>query len=106
MQIGELAKRAEVPAKTIRHYEGIGIRPEGPRGPLGFQAGVFESPAGEEGHTSLRRAYLITWKNGKAARLQKSAKEIQEALGKRDLTIEDSGRVVNTPFLTWPGGRR
>ncbi|MBI3025901.1 MAG: MerR family transcriptional regulator, partial [Candidatus Tectomicrobia bacterium] len=24
MQIGELAKAAEVPAKTIRYYEGIG----------------------------------------------------------------------------------
>ena len=37
MQIGELAKKAEVPAKTIRYYEGIGLLPEAPRTEGGYR---------------------------------------------------------------------
>ncbi|MGH2571992.1 MAG: heavy metal-responsive transcriptional regulator [Actinomycetota bacterium] len=37
MRIGELAGRTEVPAKTIRYYEDIGLMPEPPRTPGGYR---------------------------------------------------------------------
>lgn len=37
MQIGELAKAAEVPAKTIRYYEDIGLLPHPPRTEGGYR---------------------------------------------------------------------
>lgn len=37
MQIGELAKTAEVPAKTIRYYEGIGLLPRPERTEGGYR---------------------------------------------------------------------
>jgi len=83
-----------------------GVKPEGPRGPLGLQPDVFESPPGHAGYTPLRKVYLLTWKDRTAARFQKSAEEVQEALRKGELSAEKSGVVVNMPFVTWPGGRR
>jgi len=83
-----------------------GLKPEGPRGPLGFQPDVFENPPGQAGYRPLRKVALVAWKDEKAARLQKSAAEVKEAMRKGEITVEDSGIVVNMPFLTWPGGRR
>ena len=37
MQIGELAKAAQVPPKTIRYYEDIGLLPEAPRTEGGYR---------------------------------------------------------------------
>ncbi len=37
MQIGKLAKAAEVPAKTIRYYEDIGLFPAAPRTEGGYR---------------------------------------------------------------------
>ena len=37
MRIGELARRADLPAKTIRYYEDIGLMPEPPRTPGGYR---------------------------------------------------------------------
>lgn len=37
MRIGELAKTAEVPAKTIRYYEGIGLLPRPERTEGGYR---------------------------------------------------------------------
>lgn len=38
MNIGELAARAAVPAKTIRYYEQIGVLPPAARQPNGYRA--------------------------------------------------------------------
>lgn len=83
-----------------------GLKPDGPKGPIGFQPDVFDNPPGHAGYRPLRRVLLVTWKDEKAARLQKSAAEVKEALKKGEVAVEDSGIVVNMPFLTWPGGRR
>ena len=37
MRIGELARRADVPTRTIRFYEGEGLLPEPARGPNGYR---------------------------------------------------------------------
>ena len=83
-----------------------GIKPEGPRGPLDFQPDVFDRPVGAEGYSPLRMLYLVTWADGTAARLLTSAAEVDAALTSNAVTIRRTGVVVNTPFLTWPGGQR
>ena len=37
MRIGELTQRTDVPTKTIRYYEGIGLIPDPPRTPSGYR---------------------------------------------------------------------
>ncbi len=49
---------------------------------------------------------LVTWKDGAHPRTLKSETEVKTAEGKDELTIKDSGAVVNIPLLTWPGGHR
>ena len=99
---------AQVPGESLARvyvYKN-GPKPDGPRGPLGFQPDVFDNPPGQPGYRPLRRVLLVTWKDEKTARLHKSAAEVKEAMRRGEITVEDSGIVVNMPFLTWPGGRR
>ncbi len=78
----------------------------GPTGPLGGQADVFEHPPGDAGYRPLRAVTLVTWKDVMAARVLKSVAELQNVIDSGAASIEESGVVVNMPFLTWPGGRR
>lgn len=75
-------------------------------GPLGFQPDVFDSPPGTPSYSPLRRVNLVTWKDGKAARELKSVEEVEQAVQKGEVTIQQPGVVVNMPLLTWPGGHR
>jgi hypothetical protein len=83
-----------------------GLRPEGPTGPFGFQADVFDSAPGDPSYTPLREVQLVTWRDGVEPRLLTSAPEILQAEEQGDVDIEASGIVVNMPFLQWPGGAR
>ena len=83
-----------------------GVKGDGPLGPLGFQPDVFDNPPGHPGYSPLRKILLVTWKDEPSARTLKSADEVEEALGKNELTIEEPGVVVNMPMLTWPVGQR
>ncbi|MFQ5693284.1 MAG: hypothetical protein ACE5IM_09610, partial [Nitrospinota bacterium] len=83
-----------------------GLKPDGPRGPLGFQPDVFENPPGKPGYSPLRAVALVTWKDASKARTLKSAAEVEGALKGGEITIKEPGVVVNMPMLTWPGGKR
>lgn len=83
-----------------------GVKPEGARGPMGFQADVFDNPPGTEGYSPLRALNLVSWKDEGAARVLKSVGEVKQAQQKGEITIERKSVVVNMPFLTWPGGQR
>ena len=83
-----------------------GVKPEGARGPLGFQPDVFDGAPREPGYSPLRAVHVVTWKDPGAARLLRSAAEVREAEAKGKVTVEQPGVVVNMPFLTWPRGRR
>lgn len=96
---------AEVPARLLAHVYIFTNGLPGD-GPFGFQPDVFDSAPGDGRYTPLRRAHLITWKEGVQARLLRSVEEITRAAGRGELTIRRPGVVVNMPFLTWPGGRR
>jgi hypothetical protein len=83
-----------------------GLKPKGPRGPLGYQPDVFPNPPGSAGYFPLRSIILVTWKDPNSARLLKTAAEVEAAVKKGELATKEPGIVVNMPFLTWPGGRR
>tara|TARA_R110002124_G_scaffold43772_14_gene134421 strand:+ start:126 stop:740 length:615 start_codon:yes stop_codon:yes gene_type:complete len=83
-----------------------GVQPDGARGPLDYQPDVFDSPAGSDTYTPLRRIMLVSWKDQVNARLLTSAAEVEAAQAGGEIEITNSGIVVNMPFLTWPGGQR
>ena len=79
---------------------------DGPTGPLGGQADIFEHPPGDAGYRPLRSVTLVTWRDVTAARVLKSTAELQRVIDSGALSIKEAGVVVNMPFLTWPGGKR
>ena len=79
---------------------------DGPTGPLGGQADIFEHPPGDPAYSPLRAVNLVTWKDESSARILKSVTELQAAIDSGAVTIEAPGVVVNMPFLSWPGGQR
>ncbi len=83
-----------------------GLRPEGARGPLGYQPDVFDHPPGSEGYRPLREIVLVRWADPEKARLLRSAADIRRAIAAGEVSAEPTGIVVNMPLLTWPGGRR
>jgi hypothetical protein len=99
---------AEAPASMLAVVYAFtnGVQPEGPRGPLNFQPDVFDHPVGSEGYSPLRAIHLVTWQDGIAPRLLTSAADVEAAVNASEISIENTGIVVNMPFVTWPGGQR
>ena len=79
---------------------------DGPMGPLGGQADIFEYPPGDKGYRPLRAITLVTWQDETSARVLKSVAELQRVIDSGAVRIKQPGIVVNMPFLTWPGGKR
>jgi hypothetical protein len=77
-----------------------------PAGPFGFQPDVFDAPPGDPGYAPLRRIVKATWTDESAAELLTSLDDVQAAADAGLLELEDTGVIVNAPFLTWPGGQR
>lgn len=100
--VPSLAKAPETMSAKVYVFKN-GVRGEGP---FGFQPDVFDSPPGSSGYSPLRKIVLVTWKNESDARELTSAAEIEQAISKGQLNVEQSGVIVNMPLLTWPGGRR
>lgn len=76
------------------------------KGPLGFQADVFNAPPGSDGYSPLRQIILTKWADGAAPVELKSEAEILQAETDGKITLTTSGVVVNMPFLVWDGGKR
>ena len=75
-------------------------------GPLGFQPDIFDNPPGTNGYSPLRRLVLVTWKASNNARELKSLADMQSALSRDEIGLEQTTVVINMPFITWPGGKR
>ncbi len=99
---------ADAPAQMLARVYVFtnGVMGDGPMGPLGFQPDVFDKPPGDPGYRPLRKIVLVTWKDAAAARILKSAADVEGAVTNGEVTTEEPGVVVNMPFLTWPAGRR
>ncbi len=76
------------------------------KGPLGFQADVFNFPPGSEGYSPLREIILVKWADASLAVELKSETDILGALASDQLSLTPSGVVVNMPFIVWDGGKR
>lgn len=83
-----------------------GVKPQDARGPMGFQADVFDSAPGDDGYTPLRTIKLVKWNAGVEAELLTSEAEVEDALARGAITVGEPGVVVNMPFVTWPRGQR
>lgn len=83
-----------------------GLKPDGARGPVGFQPDVFDTAPGDPGYTPLRQLVKLTWADSADPRLLTSADEIDQALDAGELRRERTSVVINAPLLTWPGGKR
>jgi hypothetical protein len=83
-----------------------GVKPEGDRGPFGFQPDVFDSVPGDPGYTPLRSVNLATWKEDAEPRVLRTAEEVHEAESAGELSIARPGIVVNMPIVRWPTGSR
>ncbi len=83
-----------------------GLQPDGARGPLMYQPDVFEAPPGQPGYTPLRAVVLVRWGDEAPPRLLTSAGEVERAEAGGEIALEETGIVVNMPFVTWPGGHR
>ena len=103
--VPELANVPESARGTVYVFTN-GVRPDGAAGPFGFQPDVFDSAPGDRDYTPLRAVVLVTWKEGARPRTLASHTGIQDALAAGDVSLEETGVVVNMPFLSWPGGSR
>jgi hypothetical protein len=100
---------AEIPegARSKVYVSANGVVPEdAPAGPLGFAPDVFDTAPGDEEYTPLREVMLVTWSTEDDARVLISEQEVLDAEAAGELTVEDTGIVVNMPLLRWPGGQR
>lgn len=83
-----------------------GVKPDGPRGPLGFQPDVFDTAPGDPDYTPLRQLVQLTWIDNADPRVLTSSEEVEQAVDAGELKEQRTDVVVNAPFLTWPGGKR
>ena len=83
-----------------------GIQPEGPAGPFGYQPDILDSVPGEPAYSPLRRVNLANWQPDATPRLLQSTDELVAAQKAGEVTITQTGVVVNMPMLAWPGGHR
>lgn len=83
-----------------------GVKPDGPRGPFGYQPDVFDTVPSDQGYSALRSVQLVEWSDGTEPRALTSASEVIQAEQAGEVTVSASGIVVNMPITTWPGGSR
>lgn len=76
------------------------------QGPFGYQPDVFGSVPGEADYSPLAAIQLVTWNEEATPRELRSQSEVQNAADQGEITIEESGTIVNAPVLAWPGRTR
>src|SRR5919112_1073509 len=68
-------------------------------GPMGYQASIASTNAGDEAYSPLWRIQTVTWKNPAQAQFVTSPEEITEHAKQGHLKTEIAGIVVNCPFV-------
>jgi hypothetical protein len=71
-------------------------------GPMGYQASIASTNAGEEAYSPLWRIQATTWKDPSQAQFLTTANEISTAGSGGKLTVEIAGVIVNCPFVEVP----
>jgi hypothetical protein len=68
-------------------------------GPMGFQASIAGSDAGDAGYSPLWRITATTWSDAGKAEFLTSTQQISSAVSAGMLTTETAGVIVNCPFV-------
>ena len=68
-------------------------------GPMGYQASIASTNAGDEAYSPLWRIQTVTWENPAQAQFLTSLDEITEHAKQGHLKTEVAGVVVNCPFV-------
>lgn len=90
-----------VPGRVYFFTDGV----YGP-GLYGFQDDVLSSiPGQDDGYSALRRAAHVSWKPGQNAQTLDSVEDIMRAERGGRIKVEETGAVLNTPQIVWPGGQ-
>lgn len=74
-------------------------------GPLGFQPNVADSQPGDPEYSPAWAVQHVTWTDESVVRELTSEEEILAAQESDELTIEETGVVVNCPFIQWKDGK-
>jgi hypothetical protein len=72
-------------------------------GPVGFQPNVADSQPGDPEYSPIWSVQHVTWTDESGARELTSEDEILAAAEAGELTIEETGVIVNCPFIQWKG---
>ena len=75
-------------------------------GPMGFQPDLFDTIPDDANYTPLRQINRVTWQEVRIPRQIASLAELEAAAEVGEITIDQTGIVVNMPILVWPGGSR
>jgi hypothetical protein len=73
-------------------------------GPLGFQLPVINARPGQEGYSPLLQMNLVRWNEGGQPTELRSEQDIIAASNAGQLTITETGVIVNHPAVQWQGG--
>jgi len=73
-------------------------------GPAGFQPNVADSQPGDPEYSPAWAVQHVTWIDGSTPRELTSEDEILAARDAGEVTIEETGVVVNCPFIQWKDG--
>ena len=73
-------------------------------GAFGFQPQVADSQPPDSDYSPLWSVHAVTWKDDATPRELKSEESIMDAKNNGELTIENTGVIVNCPFVQWKDG--
>ena len=71
-------------------------------GPMGFQASIASTNAGDEAYSPLWRIQATAWKDPSNAQFLMTVKEISNEASDGKLTIGNAGTIVNCPIVEVP----
>lgn len=73
-------------------------------GPFNYQIDILDSVPNDDGYTSLRNPYRVTWEDDASPEILESEESVLDAEDAGELTIEQTEVIVTAPVVNWPGG--
>ena len=70
-------------------------------GAFGFQPQVADSQPPDPDYSPLWSVHAVTWNDGSTPQVLKSEEDIMTAKDNGEITIEETGVIVNCPFVQW-----
>jgi len=74
-------------------------------GIYGLQSEVFSATPEQTSYSALSKIVEVDWKEGQNKIILESEKEILDASKAGRVELKDTGVVINSPHIAWPGGQ-